>query len=270
METIVEQVAAAGIRGSDLKKLEVPYPELGEQVAIAEVLGALDDKIAANSKPAATADELLASTFSSFLARDWEEVPLGDIADVNGGTVKPVPGGDLRYVDIASVGVGTYSYPDPTEWDTAPSRARRRVRRGDTIWSTVRPNRRSHALNLSDDPLLVGSTGLAVLSPREVSFAYLYEVTKRIEFTAYLETVAEGSAYPAVRADRFQAAPVPLLSDTDRRSFEALAEPLRESLHSLAEENITLAATRDALLPQLMSGRLRVKDAEPELAKLGV
>jgi type I restriction enzyme S subunit len=45
---------------------------------------------------------------------------------------------------------------------------------------------------------------------------------------------------------------------------------LRQSLHTLAKENITLAATRDTLLPQLMSGKLRVKDAEAVLEKAGV
>ncbi|MGM9470835.1 restriction endonuclease subunit S [Pseudarthrobacter sp. YS3] len=258
------------LRVADVRSFPVDLPSLNEQKAVAEVLGALDDKIAANTKLATTADDFLSSTFTSLLTNDLKEVPLSEIAYVNVDTVKPTMGGQLRYIDIASVGVGTYEFPTPIDWESAPSRARRRVRKGDTIWSTVRPNRRSHALNLSDDPLLVGSTGLAVLSPRTVGFAYLYEVTKRTEFTSYLETVAEGSAYPAVRADRFQAAPVPLLSENDRRSFEALAEPLRESLHSLSEENIALAATRDALLPQLMSGKLRVKDAEAVLETAGV
>ena len=134
----------------------------------------------------------------------------------------------------------------------------------------MRPNRRSHALNLSNDALLVGSTGLAVITPKTVGWAYLYEVTRRPEFTAYLETVAEGSAYPAVRADKFTDAPVPLLSEESRLLFESLAEPLRESAHSLSEENRSLTATRDALLPQLMSGNLRVKDAEKALENLGV
>ncbi len=53
VESIVEQVAAAGIRGSDLTKLNVPFPPLLEQRAIAEILGALDDKIELN-RPSVT------------------------------------------------------------------------------------------------------------------------------------------------------------------------------------------------------------------------
>jgi type I restriction enzyme S subunit len=250
----------------------IPFtpPEMAARHGIAEVLGALDDKIAANTALAIAADKLLATSFEATIGADSPLVRLSDIADVNRSTMKPSPGGQLKYVDIAAVGVGSYEFPSAMNWDDAPSRARRVVSKGDTLWSTVRPNRRSHALNLSDDPMLVGSTGLAVISARTVGWAYLYEVTRRPDFTSYLETVAEGSAYPAVRADRFQEALVPLAAESGRRSFENLAEPLREELFSLDQENRTLAATRDALLPQLVSGKLRVKGAEKVLEGAGV
>lgn len=50
IRTIVEQVAAAGIRGSDLIKLQVPYPSLEEQNKIVKILEALDKKIELNNK----------------------------------------------------------------------------------------------------------------------------------------------------------------------------------------------------------------------------
>lgn len=246
------------------------HEDVEEQRAIANVLGALDDKITANTNLATTADDLLATRFESIVGAASETIRLGELADVNRATVKPSPDGQLRYIDIASVEVGSFKFPSPTPWIDAPSRARRAICRGDTLWSTVRPNRRSHALNLSDDPLLVGSTGLAILTPRTVGWAYLYEVTRRPEFTSYLETVAEGSAYPAVRADKFGEALVPLADEASQRSFERLAEPLREQVHSLDQENRTLADTRDALLPQLMSGKLRVRDAEKVLENAGL
>ena len=244
----------------------IAIPSLLEQRAIAEVLGALDEKISINVKFAKVADVYLAAELDVLIPGRNIDVPLATIASTNSLTRQPISGAKIRYVDIAAVGVGTHSVPEPIEWDDAPGRARRGLRHGDTLWSTVRPNRRSHSLNLSNDRDLVGSTGLAVLTPTNVGFAYLYEVTKRADFTSYLETVAEGSAYPAVRADRFGEAQVPLLPEGQRAAFESMAAPMREHLHSLSQENIQLAATRDALLPQLMSGKLRVKDAEKSLA----
>lgn len=252
----------------DAKALHVLLPSLREQQAIAEVLGALDDKIAANIALAGTVDAYLATLFDE-VASGSNITTLGSIAEVNRRTVKPVIGGSLRYVDIASVGVGSFDFPDVTAWVDAPGRARRGLSSGDTVWSTVRPNRRSHALNLESDPLLVASTGLAVLSPRKSGFAFLYEATRRPEFTTYLENVAEGSAYPAVRADRFLDAPVPDIPSDRMNAFEVQAAPLRKLVASQSRENRTLAATRDALLPQLMSGKLRVRDAERVAAEAG-
>ena len=253
----------------DAKALHGLLPSPTEQQAVAEVLGSLDDKIAANSALAETVDRYLATLLEELLGQTPDKTNLGHIAAVNELAVKPIVGGQLRYVDIASVGVGVFEYPSVTDWDEAPGRARRALRRGDVIWSTVRPNRRSHALNLADDPMLVASTGLAVLTPKRVGFAYLYEVTKRPDFTAYLENVAEGSAYPAVRADRFLGAPAPAASAEVIEGFELIAAPLREAVFATSEENRTLAATRDALLPHLMSGRLRVRDAEAAASAAG-
>lgn len=251
-----------GIRQPSLKQVRIPAPAYEIQEAIAEVLGALDEKISANAKLAKFVDEYLSTLLRDAIVdlNDW--TTLDSIATVNQVAIKPASEGNLRYIDIASVGIGEFDYPNLSPWSEAPGRARRKVKRGDTLWSTVRPNRRSHALNLSDDPTLVASTGLAVLTPTAAGFAYLYEVTRLPEFTAYLENVAEGSAYPAVRADRFKNAPIPAIDDDKRLQFEFIATPMREHVHSLSEESRTLAATRDALLPQLMSGKLRVKDAE--------
>lgn len=243
-----------------LAELEVPLPDLADQQAIAEVLGTLDDKIAANAKLSRTISDYLAALFEESTAEsDW--IALGDVAAVNEKLVRPNAGGHLRYVDISSVTDGTISWPGRISWDGAPGRARRGLSEGDTIWSTVRPNRRSHALVLSDDPELVASTGLAVISPRSCGFAFLYQATDTLDFSSYLENVAEGSAYPAVKADRFLAAPIPWPEADVRNIFERVAAPLRRQQYALDVENQTLASTRDTLLPQLVSGKLRVKDA---------
>jgi type I restriction enzyme, S subunit len=252
----------------EAKALHVMIPDRRAQDAVAELLRALDDKMSVNTVAVAAADRLLAIRLMRELGTGARPVRLSDVADVNLLSMAPSIGSHLRYVDISSVGVGKFKFPNRRDWADAPGRARRGIRRGDTLWSTVRPNRRSHALNLSDDPELVGSTGLAVLTPRDVGFAYLYEVTHRPEFAAYLESVAEGSAYPAVRAERFFDAEIPLLPQDAREAFEAVAVPLREMAWGLDSQNRSLAALRDALLPGLMSGRIKVKDAEDRVGEV--
>jgi len=243
-----------------LERVPIALPSLTTQENIAGVLGALDDKIAANERLVDLVDQYLATVFARLAANSPTAV-LAMIADVNRAVVKPSPGGVLRYVDISAVAQGKYEFPEPITWESAPGRARRALAYGDTVWSTVRPNRRSHALVLDSDPALVASTGLAVLTPHAGRIAGLYEATRRSEFTHYLESVAEGSAYPAVNADRFRDAPIPALSEEAWNEFEQEALPLRQRAHAAAVETRALRRTRDELLPLLMSGRITISAA---------
>jgi len=249
---------------ADIEALRIRIPSLGRQDGVIDVLGALDDKIAVNDRIVLTSDGLGSVLLQEILVSDSSlaEVSLTGIADVNRRKIAPIPGGNLRYIDISSVSLGGVEWPNVTSWDDAPSRARRGISQGDTIWSTVRPNRRSYALILDNDARLVASTGFAVLTPVKVGAAFLYEVTKRDEFVRYLESVAEGSAYPAVRAERFEQAAVPLPSSGRLEKFESVAMPIRERAHAAAVESRSLAQLRDTLLPKLMSGEIHVRDAE--------
>ena len=64
--SIVEQVAAAGIRGSDLKRLPVPVPHISEQHAIATILSSLDDKIELNRQMNITLEEMTQAIFKEW------------------------------------------------------------------------------------------------------------------------------------------------------------------------------------------------------------
>lgn len=243
--------------------LEMPLLDIarGVQASQSEVLGALDDKIAANREASRWIDEYLAGAFERELTSAIQ-VRLGDVAEVNAESVKPAGEGWIKYVDISTLKEGELLTPTRIPWPEAPGRARRALHSGDTLWSTVRPNRRSHALMLGSAEELVASTGIAVITPRRCRASELYEATRRASFQEYLESVAEGSTYPAVRADRFSDAAIDLLQGDGRERFAAVGEPLRMLQWSLREESEHLATTRDELLPLLMSGKITVKDAE--------
>jgi type I restriction enzyme, S subunit len=114
VRSIVEQVAAAGIRGSDLKRLEIPVPPLPEQRRIAAVLGALDDKIELNRKMNKTLEEMAQAIFKSWFIdfdghTDLVDSELGPIP--RGWEVKEIQ----RTVDVK--GGGTPRTKEPAFWD---------------------------------------------------------------------------------------------------------------------------------------------------------
>jgi type I restriction enzyme S subunit len=257
----------AKLSQANLNRITVPYfGEQGTRHAIAEVLGALDDKIEANSLLARCSDSLASVLLEEALGRAGQDgsaavTRLGEVADVNAHTIKP-SAGEILYQDIASAAVGEAETPTAMDWSAAPSRARRAVRDGDTLWSTVRPNRRSHFLAVDPPDNLVASTGFAVLTPVSIGASLLYGLTEREEFVDYLVSSADGSAYPAVRAERFVEAPLVIPSATERARYEATTMPLRRKAHAARVESQTLAALRDVLIPSLLSGDLRVDDTD--------
>jgi type I restriction enzyme S subunit len=193
----------------------------------------------------------------------WEVQRLGDIAAVNDESFKATDLPDpFLYLDISAVGVGRIEAPSVIAAAEAPGRARRRVRDGDVVWATVRPNRRAHGL-IHDPPAnLVASTGLAVLSPAAVPSSFLYEHAAAQSFTDFLVSQATGSAYPAVRPNDFCDAPVLVPPHATLDRFDAVVDRALRTASALKSQCRQLAATRDLLLPRLVTGRLDISDVD--------
>jgi len=81
---------------------------------------------------------------------------------------------------------------------------------------------------------------------------------------------ANGSTFLEISKSNFRRIPVVAPSVPLMAVFDRLSRPAHLKLVELERESRTLAAIRDALLPKLVSGELRVKDAEAFLEKAGV
>jgi type I restriction enzyme S subunit len=260
IRSITEQVAVAGIRSSDLRNLNLRVPPVEEQRSIANVLAAIDGLAEEDKGICLSVLNLSRTWFNELASRSPGFVRLGDVARVNPEQLRRPGEGTLTYLDIAALTDGGIDWPTPRAWSGAPSRARRLAAVGDVLWSTVRPNRRAHALLPGHPADLVVSTGLAVLRPKEVGPAYLFAATDHPAFADYLTGRADGSAYPAVRADDFLDAKLVDLHPDDREQFERVMWPLWQFVHSLGEEIGQLNRTRDELLGPLMSGRVQPQE----------
>lgn len=244
-----------------IANVPIDAPPLEEQRAIAATLGALDDKIESNRRLAERASAVIDASASQLLARtSTEALPLADLVEFNRLSVKPHSTDALRYIDIASVSPGQIDTVQELTWDEAPSRARRGVSDGDVIYSTVRPGNRAFALIVNPSPDTVASTGFAVMSPSvRLGSSMLTSVVGAPEFAEYLESVAHGSAYPAVSIQAMRSYPVVVPKDAVvAEQFEADTMPLRRRVAQARAESDRLTALRNALLPELLSGRIRV------------
>jgi len=133
----------------------------------------------------------------------FQKVKIRDIAKINPDSVgRDYQPEKIEYVDISNVGSGNITETQEMDIQNAPSRAKRLVKSGDTILSTVRPNKRSFFYFKSPKNNTVVSTGFAVLRALgDNNPKYLYYSVTDQAFTDYLTNNAKGAAYPAVDAN---------------------------------------------------------------------
>jgi len=257
----------------------VKIPTLSKQQKIAAILGAYDDLIKNNTRRIRILEEM-----AQALYREWfvnfrfpghesvlmVESELGLVPEgwevINASTIKKGnEPEEIRYIDIASVSTGKIDKIEPLVFADAPSRARRMVKHGDIIWSTVRPNRKSYSIILSPPPNLIVSTGFAVITAKYVPYTYLYHALTTDDFVGYLTNHATGAAYPAVNSGDFKSALVMLPTKSLLELFHKIVIDLFDHKQNMHQKNANLCRTRDLLLPKLISGELDVSDLHIEV-----
>ena len=136
----------------------------------------------------------------------WEIRPLKRWVSINEWVLPETtdPEYAFDYLDIGCVGTGRLAgRPSRIRFDDAPSRARRILRRGDTIISTVRTYLRAVYFVAEDVTDLVASTGFAVLTPCEgVVPEYLGITLQSDPFINRVTANSIGIAYPAIAETR--------------------------------------------------------------------
>ena len=115
----------------------------------------------------------------------------------------------------------------------------------------------------------VCSTDILVLMPsnREVSGFTLAAVASDAVVRS-VTSASEGTRMPRTSWKDLASVEVPWPGLARATSFSADVSAIRDAVENELRENRALAATRDALLPQLMSGGLRIKDAEKLLEEV--
>jgi len=248
------------ISGATLGALEFTIPKLEEQVKISKALGAIDDLIQNNEFVISQIRSLSSAIYSHAKRGSFSKIRIGDVALVSARRCGASSLGKLTYLDIASLGDGKIDWPEETSWQNAPSRARNLADNGSTLWSNVRPNRRAHSLLVTQPDNLVVSTGITVLTPKEIGPAELFVATDEQAFVDYLVSRADGSAYPAVTGGVFADALISDLGSDASKIFESKVWPLLEYASALHNENRKVSKVRDELLPLLLTGAIKVKE----------
>lgn len=206
-------------------------------------------------------DRLVESEFGE-IPEGWKLTSLAEFSSLNPESwTKRTRPREILYVDLSNTKWGRVESVTKYEAADAPSRAQRVLRPLDTIVGTVRPGNGSYAL-ISDDNL-TASTGFAVLRPLQREYSeFVYLAATGRENIERLSNLADGGAYPAVRPEIVSATQVPRTGEELINEFSRQVSSMLAGIAGNERSSRPLAQLRDTLLPKLISGELRVSDAE--------
>lgn len=264
---------------SAFSDFEIEAPELSTQHRIAAILSSLDDKIELNRQTNNTLEAIAQAIFNEWfvdfrfpgatgemqeselglIPNGWRVGKVGDICEVNKNILSNRDDIErIEYVEISEVSRGVIGKTTSYFLGTEPSRAKRKLKHGDTALSTVRPNRGAYFLALNPLPSLIASTGFAVFSPRTVPFGFLYLLLTDAEKLEYYGHVADGGAYPAINPNLIMDMHIVIPSAGVLDDFQSVAASLFEEIDNNYHQSTILSKTRDSLLPKLISGEIEV------------
>lgn len=244
------------INKSTLSNYEFLIPDLTAQEAIAEVLGALDDKIAANTRLIATTDSLAEAQFHAAL-RDNRSQPLSSFASfVNGKAfTKGASGTGRVVVRIAELNSGIGK---STVFSDAEVEEKHLARPGDILFAW------SGSLTLHRwfrDEAIVNQHIFKVIPNDGTADWLIYELIRN-KIEDFRRIAADKATTMGHIQRKHLDESVLIPSEAARQEIAPLMESLWQKALTAERENLTLMITRDALLPHLISGKLHVKEAE--------
>lgn len=280
-----------------IKKVEVSLPPITEQREIAGIVGRLDDKLQTNAEMSRTLEAIARTLFRSWfvdfhpvrarmegrptglpddiaalfpktltttphgaIPTGWEIVRVPEIVEFN--PARPLRKGESGpYVEMASAPTQGHR---PTSWPLREHGSGCRFTQGDTLLARITgclENGKTAFVDfLGPGEVGWGSTEFIVMRPREpIPPLFAYFLARDDDFRAFAIANMNGSSgrqrVPVSAFDNYWfVRPPPAIAT----AWGELVEPLMTRAKANDEQSRTLATLRDALLPKLLSGEIRV------------
>lgn len=252
-------------------------PPLKEQRRIAQILSTWDRTIETVNGLIASAREQKQALMHALLtgkyrlpgySGTWKRLTFSDVAHVDQSSLgqDTPPNFSFRYISLSDVQVGVISQQLPvTSFKEAPSRARRRLKAGDLLMATVRPNLKAFAIVKEEHSDCIASTGFAVLSVKPgFDSGYLFQYLFSGHVTTQIEGLVVGSNYPAINSAYVKALAILCPDLPEQQAIAELLNNADNEINALESQLSSLREEKSALMQQLLTGRRRVKITEKE------
>ena len=196
------------------------------------------------------------------IPEDWELKKLGKVGEIdkkslNSNTDKEY---EFDYISLSDVDSDQFSIKTSKQkFKNAPSRARRIVKKGDVLLSTVRPNLEGFTIIRDEVKDLIASTGFAVItSKNELHNEYLFNFLFSNIIKRQFHKLLVGSNYPAINSSDVKNLKIPVPPLPEQKK---IADCLSTWDVAIEKQNALINALTDrkkALMQQLLTGKKRL------------
>jgi len=187
------------------------------------------------------------------LPEGWEWVRLNEIGHDWG---QKTPDSDFTYIDVGAINkeMGFVSEPSILNANTAPSRARKIVKKGTVIYSTVRPYLLNIAvINEQFEPEPIASTAFAIIHPfAGILASFIYRYLRSPTFISYVESCQTGIAYPAVNDKQFFSGLYPVAPLAEQHRIVSKVDELMALCDQLEQQTETSINAHKTLVQTLL------------------
>jgi type I restriction enzyme S subunit len=285
----VQSVGAASASRPNIKmdvvlNYTISLPPLPGQHKIAAMLSAYDDLIENNTRRIQILEEMAQAIYRQWfvefkfplhedvpridsgtelgeIPEGWEVQPFSNLVIINPKLAvdkrvkKPYVGMNALSMDSMLIDLGL------VEMKTGSSGAKFQNR--DVLFPRITPSvengKAGFVQFLDEGQIAIGSTEIIVFREKELNPEYIYFLSREPDFRGNaINSMVGASGRQRVQLGCFDAY---LVAKPPRRLLEQFAEtvtPMFEIAHTLTRKNANLRATRDLLLPRLVSGEVDV------------
>ncbi len=244
-----------------IKQISITLPAVDEQRRISSCLGALDDKIAVNDRIADIAEKLCLAHFSN--QSGFAAIPVAKLCHLEKKQSDPRALSNASVLHYSLPSFDALRAPEATDPHKIKS-SKFMVPSSAILVSKLNPEipRVWHVRHDGEVPALASTEFLVLVPVEGVSTAELWAVLSQ---PAFMATIAAKVTGTSKSHQRVNPAEIMGAKIADPRLFgqrRQLAEALLRRVLAARQETRTLRELRDALLPELTSGQLRVRAAE--------
>ena len=261
----------------------VPIPPLPEQRTIAHILGTLDDKIELNRRMNQTLEETAQALFKSMfvdfdghddfvesalgpIPRGWEVRPITEIIEIIGGgtprrSEKTFWGGNIRWFSVRDAPDESDLFVHNTEECITEIGLENSAARLVPKWTTIISARGTVGkFAIASVPMAFNQSCYGIRSANGYGQIFIHYSLRKL--VVNLLQIAHGTSFDTITRSTFENTYIVVPPISTARMFENAIKPALTQILGNGKESRTLTSLRDTLLPKLISGKLRVPEAE--------